>query len=221
MRIARNPEALAGAWGAGSEATAAFGAAIYVGELLADAPRRDPVAATAPAIGARLARLQPATPPALVEIAPAPTLPAALVDRLATAAVRMAAETRYEGLGTFEFLVGPDGRAAFLEANPRLQVEHTVTEAVTGLDLVGIQLALAAGRSLADVGLRPDAPPPIRGVALEARVNMGRWRPTAECGRRAARSRPSRCRPGPESASTRVATPGTGRARASTRCWRR
>jgi acetyl/propionyl-CoA carboxylase alpha subunit/acetyl-CoA carboxylase carboxyltransferase component len=177
MRIARDAEALAAAWErCRSEATAAFGNGdLYVEELLADARHVEiQIAgdgAAAVALGSRDCSLQ-RRQQKLVEIAPAPTLPAALVDRLATAAVRMAAETRYLGLGTFEFLVGPDGRAAFLEANPRLQVEHTVTEAVTGLDLVAIQLALAAGRSLADVGLRPDAPPPIRGVALEARVNM-------------------------------------------------
>ena len=73
---------------------------------------------------------------------------------LADAAVRMARAAGYRSLGTFEFLVetgpGGDGRFAFIEANGRLQVEHTVTEEVTGVDLVQLQLELAAGATLAD-----------------------------------------------------------------------
>lgn len=74
----------------------------------------------------------------------------------------------YRGLGTFEFLVQGD-EFWFMEANPRLQVEHTVTEEVTGVDLVGTQLAVADGRSLADLGLTE--PPAVRGVAIQVRVN--------------------------------------------------
>src|SRR5208282_5519566 len=79
----------------------------------------------------------------IVEIAPSPGLAPAMRDRLTAAAVRMAKEVRYNNLGTFEFLVNADASArtdeagfAFIEANPRLQVEHTVTEEVTGIDLV-------------------------------------------------------------------------------------
>src|SRR5580698_4375157 len=80
----------------------------------------------------------------LIEVAPSPGLPPALRDRLTAAAVRLAAEVHYDNLGTFEFLVdaGDQKREApfaFIEANPRLQVEHTVTEEVTGLDLVKLQ----------------------------------------------------------------------------------
>ena len=82
----------------------------------------------------------------------------------------------YRGLGTIEFLVDQDAGSAmpfaFIEANPRLQVEHTVTEAITGLDLVRIQLQLAAGASLAKLGLRQFAIPPPRGMAIQARVNL-------------------------------------------------
>ena len=83
----------------------------------------------------------------LVEIAPSPSLSQVLRAELTEAALRMAAAVGYRGLGTFEFLV--DERAAalpfvFIEANPRLQVEHTVTEAVTGLDLVALQVQVAA-----------------------------------------------------------------------------
>ncbi|TMA44731.1 MAG: ATP-grasp domain-containing protein, partial [Deltaproteobacteria bacterium] len=99
----------------------------------------------------------------LIEEAPPPGLEPALLARLAAAAVRLAREVGYVGLGTVEFLVaGAD--AHFLEMNPRLQVEHGITEAITGLDLVELQIRIARGESLA--GLDPCE----RGVAIEARV---------------------------------------------------
>ena len=126
----------------------------------------------------------------LIEIAPAPGLPGALLARIIDAAKRVAAAVGYRSLGTFEFLVDADdsGDAAafyFVEANPRLQVEHTVTEAVTGLDLVQAQLGIAGGRSLADLGLTQERIPAARGFAIQARVNLetvsadGRMRPAA------------------------------------------
>ncbi|MGW0928862.1 carboxyl transferase domain-containing protein [Streptomyces sp. NPDC002644] len=103
----------------------------------------------------------------LVETAPAPGLPSALRESMRDAALGMARATGSSGLVTFEFLVR-DGEFRFIEANPRLQVEHTVTEEVTGVDLVAAQLRLAAGETLADLGLsRPPAP---RGFAVQARV---------------------------------------------------
>src|SRR5262249_16311190 len=95
----------------------------------------------------------------LVEVAPCPGLPPGLRARLTAAALRLAAAVRYDNVGTFEFLIdatalGDDATYAFLEANPRLQVEHTVTEEVTGVDLVQLQLQLAAGHSLAGLGLQ-------------------------------------------------------------------
>ncbi len=111
----------------------------------------------------------------LVEIAPSPALSARLRERLTADAVRLAAALRYRGLGTFEFLVehdaGDEARYAFIEANPRLQVEHTVTEEVLDLDLVRIQLLLAGGRSLADLGLEQTRVPRPRGYAIQARIN--------------------------------------------------
>ena len=79
-------------------------------------------------------------------------------QRLLDAALAMARAVRYRNLGTFEFLVdatqaGPEAGFAFIAANARLQVELTVTEAVTGLDLVAIQLRIARGATLADLGL--------------------------------------------------------------------
>ena len=113
----------------------------------------------------------------LVEIAPAPGLHPAVRQRLLDAALAMAKAVRYRNLGTFEFLVdasdaGPDARIAFIEANARLQVEHTVTEAVTGLDLVALQLHIARGATLADLGLAQAQVPTPRGMALQARVNL-------------------------------------------------
>ncbi|GGC61471.1 carboxyl transferase domain-containing protein [Chelatococcus reniformis] len=110
----------------------------------------------------------------IVEVAPSPTLPSALREALCAASVRLAEEVGYRGLGTFEYLV-PAGSAtptefAFMEVNPRLQVEHTVTEEVYGVDLVQTQLKLAAGACLADVGLGERLAP--RGFAIELRVNM-------------------------------------------------
>jgi acetyl/propionyl-CoA carboxylase alpha subunit/acetyl-CoA carboxylase carboxyltransferase component len=112
----------------------------------------------------------------LVEIAPSPSLPWELRAALIAAACRLAEAASYRSLGTFEFLVELDPAGApvgyfFLEANPRLQVEHTVTEQVLGLDLVRIQLALAAGRSLGDLGLADGVPAPT-GFALQLRINM-------------------------------------------------
>ncbi|GAA2595270.1 pyruvate carboxylase [Actinomadura fulvescens] len=104
----------------------------------------------------------------LVEVAPAPSLAAGLRDRLLDAAVRMAAQVRYGSLGTFEFLVAGE-EFWFLEANPRLQVEHTVTEEITGVDLVKTQLRLAGGASLGDLGLA--GPPAATGCAVQVRVN--------------------------------------------------
>ncbi|GAA4425248.1 acetyl-CoA carboxylase family protein [Acidovorax lacteus] len=107
----------------------------------------------------------------LVEIAPSPSLPPALRVQITDAALRMARALRYEGLGTFEFLVdlaSPELPFVFIEANARLQVEHTVTEQVTGVDLVQAQIALAAGQPLAALGLADAAP---RGYAIQWRIN--------------------------------------------------
>src|SRR5690349_5330525 len=91
--------------------------------------------------------------------------------------MRLAAIAHYNNVGTFEFLVdanvkNDDAPFAFIEANPRLQVEHTVTEEVTGVDLVQVQLQLAAGQSLAKLELQHGATPLSRGFAMQVRVNM-------------------------------------------------
>jgi acetyl-CoA carboxylase carboxyltransferase component/biotin carboxyl carrier protein len=108
----------------------------------------------------------------LIEIAPSPNLPSAMRARLTEAALTLARAAGYQSLGTFEFLVeagaGQDG-FVFLEANARVQVEHTVTEEVAGVDLVQAQIEVARGRTLAELGLAE--PPTLRGWAIQLRVN--------------------------------------------------
>ncbi|MBY8857359.1 acetyl-CoA carboxylase biotin carboxylase subunit [Nocardia sp. CA2R105] len=103
----------------------------------------------------------------LVEESPAPGLSAELAERIGAAAVRGATAVGYVGAGTFEFLLAPDGQFYFMEVNCRLQVEHPVTEMVTGLDLVAEQLRIAAGERLS---VPPSAAHP-NGVAIECRIN--------------------------------------------------
>ena len=112
----------------------------------------------------------------VVEIAPAPCLDDALRTTITAAAVRFAEREGYENLGTFEFLVDAGGNGAdpfvFIETNARLQVEHTVTEEVTGVDIVAAQIRLAAGATLAELGLGAGNARAPRGYAIQARVNM-------------------------------------------------
>ncbi|MDD3444259.1 MAG: biotin carboxylase N-terminal domain-containing protein, partial [Zavarzinia sp.] len=106
----------------------------------------------------------------LVEMAPAPGLSDAMRLKLYDAALALARAVRYRTIGTVEFLVAPDESGFwFMEANPRLQVEHAVTEAVTGIDLAAVQIRLAAGDSLAALDLAGVRP---RGFAIEARINL-------------------------------------------------
>jgi pyruvate carboxylase len=105
----------------------------------------------------------------VVEIAPAPHLDSGLRDRICADAVAFAREIGYTNAGTVEFLVSPDGRHVFIEMNPRIQVEHTVTEEVTDVDLVQSQMRIASGESLDELGLRQDNVR-TRGVALQCRI---------------------------------------------------
>jgi acetyl/propionyl-CoA carboxylase alpha subunit len=161
-----------------SEARAAFGVdGVYVERLM---PRARHIevqvlgdGAQVIALGERECSLQRRFQK-LVEIAPSPTLPEPLRRAVTQAALAMARRVRYTSLGTFEFLVDERSQTlpfVFIEANPRLQVEHTVTEEVTGLDLVQLQVRVAAGESLAALGLDPDRPPAPRGFAIQWRIN--------------------------------------------------
>lgn len=105
----------------------------------------------------------------VVEIAPAPNLQPELRGQICEDAVRFARQIGYRGAGTVEFLVDARGRHVFIEMNPRIQVEHTVTEEVTDIDLVHAQLRIAAGESLTDLGLDQESVG-IRGAALQCRI---------------------------------------------------
>ncbi|MBD3757268.1 MAG: pyruvate carboxylase [Microbacterium sp.] len=109
----------------------------------------------------------------VVEIAPAPNLDPAVRDALTSHAVAFARSIGYVNAGTVEFLLetaGPrTGEAVFIEMNPRIQVEHTVTEEVTDVDLVQSQMRIAAGETLAELGLLQDAIQ-LRGAALQCRI---------------------------------------------------
>ena len=109
----------------------------------------------------------------IVEIAPSPSIDSALRDLLTSSATTMASRVDYRSLGTWEFLVDANdfSTVAFIETNARLQVEHTVTEEVTGVDLVRSQLLLAGGASLSDLHLQQDEVPTARGFAIQCRVN--------------------------------------------------
>jgi pyruvate carboxylase len=105
----------------------------------------------------------------VVEIAPAPNLDPELRERICADAVTFARHIGYRNAGTVEFLVDGDGRHVFLEMNPRIQVEHTVTEEVTDVDLVQSQIRIASGESLADIGLTQDSVF-LRGSAVQCRI---------------------------------------------------
>jgi acetyl-CoA/propionyl-CoA carboxylase biotin carboxyl carrier protein len=174
IRVVRDAAGAAEALAAAArEAAAAFGDGTCYLERFFERPRHVEVQVLADAHGAivhlgerdcSVQRRQQK----LVEESPAPGLPAEVRERLTTWAVAVAKACDYVGAGTVEFLWDPaSGGAWFLEMNTRLQVEHPVTELVTGVDLVAAQFAVAAGEPLGlgqdDVG--------VRGHAVECRVN--------------------------------------------------
>jgi len=109
----------------------------------------------------------------VIEVAPSVGLSDDLRSALCAAALRIGQSIRYDNAGTIEFLVNADTQEwYFIEMNPRIQVEHTVTEVITGLDLVRAQLLIAQGNSLHDpaVGIPAQAEIPKRGFALQCRV---------------------------------------------------
>ena len=172
MRVVHRAEDLAGAIeAAGREALAAFGDPTVFIEPYIEHGRHIEVQIMADShgsvihLGERDCSVQRRNQK-VVEEAPAPGLEPTVRDALRSGAVSLARHVGYRGAGTVEFLVGPDGTITFLEVNTRLQVEHPVTEAITGLDLVEMQLAIAAGRPL------PLGQDDVRfdGHAIEARV---------------------------------------------------
>jgi acetyl-CoA carboxylase biotin carboxylase subunit len=172
MRIVRAASELADAWrGATGEARTAFGEVGILLERYIEHGRHVEMQILADErgnvvwLGERDCSVQ-RRHQKLIEETPGPSVDPALRARLGDAAVRIAKAAGYRNAGTCEFLVAPDGSFVFLEVNTRLQVEHPVTEMVTGLDLVALQLRIAAGEPLpfeqADI-----AP---KGAAIECRV---------------------------------------------------
>jgi acetyl-CoA carboxylase biotin carboxylase subunit len=172
MRMVRREEDLAAAFRAAtSEASSSFGdGAVYL-ERYIDRPRHVEIQVlgdhhgTVVSLGERECSLQ-RRHQKVVEEAPSLAVDAELRRRMGDAAVRAAAAVSYTGAGTVEFLLAPDGSFYFLEMNTRLQVEHPVTELVTGVDLVVAQIRVAEGEPL-PAELRDITP---RGHAIEVRL---------------------------------------------------
>ncbi|GGV54297.1 acetyl-/propionyl-CoA carboxylase subunit alpha [Streptomyces longisporoflavus] len=169
MRVVREMSALKGELeGARAEAASAFGDGEVFVEPYLEGGRHVEVQIMADAydtvwaLGTRDCTLQ-RRHQKVIEESPAPGLTAGLVEELHAQALRAARVTGYRGAGTVEFLVAGE-RAHFLEMNTRLQVEHPVTEAVFGVDLVALQIQVAEGGRLAE------EPPAARGHAVEARL---------------------------------------------------
>jgi acetyl/propionyl-CoA carboxylase alpha subunit/acetyl-CoA carboxylase carboxyltransferase component len=176
MRLIAGDSEIADAFAsAAAEAKAAFGNGALYAERLVSRARHVEVQIVGDgkggiaALGERECTLQRRNQK-IVEIAPSPHVDGALRRLIVHAAVAMAKAADYRSLGTFEFLVDESGKEFFfIEANPRLQVEHTVTEEVWGVDLVRTQLRLAGGTPIADTGIANASP---RGSAIQVRVNM-------------------------------------------------
>ena len=159
MRVVRSASELAESFTrASSEAKAAFGDGRVFVERYVENPRHVEVQILADHhgnvvhLGERDCSVQ-RRHQKVVEMAPAVNLDATVRARLHADAVKLARHVGYRNAGTVEFMVAADGRHYFLEVNPRIQVEHTVTEEVTGVDLVQAQLLVASGAPLAEVGL--------------------------------------------------------------------
>ncbi|KAL8839256.1 MAG: hypothetical protein Q9176_004587 [Flavoplaca citrina] len=105
----------------------------------------------------------------VVELAPAKDLPVDVRDAILADAVKLASSVKYRNAGTAEFLVDQQNRHYFIEINPRIQVEHTITEEITGIDIVAAQIQIAAGASLEQLGLTQDRIS-TRGFAIQCRI---------------------------------------------------
>ena len=105
----------------------------------------------------------------VVELAPAKDLPTETRDAILNDAVKLAKTANYRNAGTAEFLVDQQNRYYFIEINPRIQVEHTITEEITGIDIVSAQIQIAAGASLEQLSLTQDKIS-VRGFAFQCRI---------------------------------------------------
>jgi pyruvate carboxylase len=179
MRVVRKPDELAGALEtAQRESQAAFGSSDVFLEKYIERPRHIEVQLMGDKHG-NLVHLYERDCSVqrryqkVVEIAPAINLDARLRDEICEAALRIGRAANYENAGTVEFLVDSDtGKFYFIEVNPRIQVEHTVTEAVTGVDVVRCQLLVAEGKRLSDPAINLPSQDVVRtyGYALQCRV---------------------------------------------------
>ena len=175
MRVVRREDELAESFDrCRSEALAAFGDGTVFLERYVERPRHVEVQILADAAGEVMHLFErdcsvQRRHQKIVEMAPAQGLPQASREALWADAVKLARASGYVNAGTVEFLVGQDGRHYFIEVNPRIQVEHTVTEEVTGVDLVQSQIRIAGGATFADLGLSQQTLS-LRGVAVQCRV---------------------------------------------------
>ena len=176
MRVVRTMSELPEAFTrASSEALAAFGDGRMFLERYVEAPRHIEVQILADGEGnvVHLAERDCSVQrrhQKVVELAPAAYLDDELRKTLHDDAVRLAKHVNYRNAGTVEFMVDKEGRHYFLEVNPRIQVEHTVTEEVTGIDLVQSQLLIAGGATLADLGIESQADVTVQGFAMQCRI---------------------------------------------------
>jgi pyruvate carboxylase len=175
MRVVRNMEDLVPFFeSASSEALASFGDGSVFVERFVDRPRHIEVQIIGDGTGnvvhlwERDCSVQ-RRHQKVIEMAPAFSLPDDLRAQLHKYALELTSAAKYKNAGTVEFLVDSELRPYFIEVNPRIQVEHTVTEEVTGIDLVQAQIRIAAGATLEEVGLIQENIIP-RGVAIQCRV---------------------------------------------------
>jgi acetyl-CoA carboxylase, biotin carboxylase subunit len=172
MRLVDRPEVLDDAYAAAAaEADAAFGdGSLYLEKVVSPARHVEVQvlcdgAGNVLTLGERECSIQ-RRHQKLIEESPSPALASETRDELEASVARACAAVGYRGAGTFEFLLGPEGEPYFIEVNCRLQVEHPVSELVTGIDVVREQVRIAAGESLAQSGRAPR-----RGHAIEVRIN--------------------------------------------------
>ncbi|MCB0322935.1 MAG: pyruvate carboxylase [Bdellovibrionales bacterium] len=175
MRLVTSEKDLPGAWeAAGAEAKAAFGSAEVFAEKYVPRPKHIEVqllgdgSAEVVHLFERDCSLQ-RRHQKVIEVAPAVSLPQSLRDQLYEYALKLGRALKLRSAATAEFLVAEDGAVYFIEINPRIQVEHTVTEEVTGIDLVQCQVQIAAGRSLPVLEVT-QASLRLSGVAIQCRI---------------------------------------------------
>jgi pyruvate carboxylase len=176
MRVARNrEELLAGLGAARREAQAAFGNPTVFLERYIERPKHIEVQVLGDAHGnlvhlfERDCSIQ-RRHQKVVEFAPAVSLTQRQRENICEAALKLAKHVSYRSAGTCEFLLDQEGRFYFIEMNPRIQVEHTVTEMITGRNLVQAQIRVAEGATLAEIGMPDQASIQMRGCAIQCRV---------------------------------------------------